>query len=87
MLANKFIDLLEAEKLLDPEMIEELRRQVSQSGNRLPVETLAKLLVDNEQLTKFQATRLVSQLKSGKTSGLAPTVNPVEEVNQDEEDY
>ncbi len=86
MLAYKFIDLLEAEKLLDPEMIEELRRQVSQSGNRLPVETLAKLLVDNEQLTKFQATRLVSQLKSGKTSGLAPTVNPVEEVNQDEED-
>lgn len=73
MLSNKFIDLLEAENLLDPEMIEELRRQVAQSGNRLPVETLAKLLVDNEQLTKFQATRLVSQLKSGRTAP-APVV-------------
>ncbi len=72
MLANKFIDLLESENLLDPEMIEELRRQVAQSGNRLPVETLAKLLVDNEQLTKFQATRLVSSLKSGNR----PASNP-----------
>ncbi len=72
MLANKFIDLIEAERLLDPEMIEELRRQVSQSGNRLPVETLAKLLVDNEQLTKFQATRLVSQVKGGGSTAAQP---------------
>ena len=78
MLANKFIDLLESENLLDPEMIDELRRQVSQSGNRLPVETLAKLLVDNEQLTKFQATRLVSRLKAYNAD--PGTSDPVDEL-------
>ncbi len=79
MLANKFIDLLESEKLLDPEMIEELRRQVAQSGNRLPIETLAKLLVENEQLTKFQAARLVSQVKEQRSAPKVDPVNPVED--------
>jgi hypothetical protein len=86
MLAHKFIDLLEAEELLDPEMIAELRRQVSQSGNRLPPETLAKLLVDNDQLTKFQATRLISQLKSGNSPAPAAPPKNTAPANRDEDD-
>ncbi|MFN3190356.1 MAG: PQQ-binding-like beta-propeller repeat protein [Aureliella sp.] len=60
--ASKFIDILEAEGLLSPEVIDELRRQVSESKTRLKPELLAKLLVDNGHLTKFQATKLISSM-------------------------
>jgi len=63
MAATQLIDLLENQGLLDPEVILELRRQVEQSKTRITTEAIAKLLVDNNQLTRFQATKLVSQLK------------------------
>ncbi len=61
--AKKFIDVLESEGLLSPEIVDELRRQVRESKTRLKPELLAKLLVDNGHLTKFQATKLVTELK------------------------
>ena len=63
MSANRFIDLLEEQKLLDPEVTVELRRTVAQSKMRVTIESLAKLLVENGQLTRFQATHLISQLQ------------------------
>ncbi|MEM8733657.1 MAG: PQQ-binding-like beta-propeller repeat protein, partial [Planctomycetota bacterium] len=60
--ASKFIDILEAEGLLSPEIVDELRRQVRESKTRLKPELLAKLLVDNGHLTKFQATKLISSM-------------------------
>ena len=62
MAASQFIALLESRGLLDPEIIVELYRQVEQSKIRVTPEAIAKLLVDNGQLTRFQATKLVTEL-------------------------
>lgn len=75
--ASKFIDLLESQELLSPEVIEELRRQLRESGARLKPELIAKLLVDNGHLTKFQATKLVSSL-SQEAEEPEPTPKPAD---------
>ena len=62
MAASQFITLLESRGLLDPEIIVELNRQVEQSKGRVTPEAIAKLLVENGQLTRFQATKLVTEL-------------------------
>ena len=62
MAASQFIALLESRGLLDPEIIVELHRQVEQSKIRITPEAIARLLVDNGQLTRFQATKLVTEL-------------------------
>ena len=62
MAASQFIALLESRGLLDPEIIIELYRQVEQSKVRVTPEAIAKLLVENGQLTRFQATKLVTEL-------------------------
>lgn len=62
MAASQFIALLESRGLLDPEIIAELHRQVEHSKVRVTPEAIAKLLVDNGQLTRFQATKLVTEL-------------------------
>ena len=65
MLANELIDRLERLGLLDQEIIEALRDQLQQGGARVTPEAVAKLLVDNGQLTRFQATKLIGELRSG----------------------
>jgi outer membrane protein assembly factor BamB len=64
MLANELIDRLERLALLDQEIIEALREQLEQGGTRVTPEAVAKLLVDNGQLTRFQATKLIGELRS-----------------------
>lgn len=66
MLANELIDRLERLGLLDQEIIEALREQLEQGGTRVTPEAVAKLLVDNNQLTHFQATKLIGELRSGE---------------------
>ncbi len=66
MLANELIDRLERLGLLDPEIIEALRQQLAEGGTRVTPEAVAKLLVDNGQLTHFQATKLIGELRSGQ---------------------
>jgi outer membrane protein assembly factor BamB len=65
MLAKELIDRLERLGLLDQEIIEALREQLEQGGTRVTPEAVAKLLVDNGQLTHFQATKLIGELRSG----------------------
>ncbi len=80
MSANHLIDLLEEQGLLDPEVILELRRTVVQSKTRITTESLAKLLVENGQLTRFQATRLVGQIQEATQSeneSPRPFSNPI----------
>ncbi|MCG8650060.1 MAG: PQQ-binding-like beta-propeller repeat protein [Pirellulales bacterium] len=69
MLANELIDRLERLGLLDQEIIEALREQLEQGGTRVTPEAVAKLLVDNGQLTHFQATKLIGELRSGEYQG------------------
>lgn len=64
MLAKELIDRLERLGLLDEEIIAALREQLEQSGVRVTPEAIAKLLVDNGQLTRFQATKMIGDLRS-----------------------
>ncbi len=66
MLANELIDQLERRGLLDQEIIEALREQLAQGGASVTPEAVAKLLVDNGQLTRFQATKLIGEIRSGE---------------------
>lgn len=98
-LAIKFIELLESKQLLSDDVIIELRRQVAESKVKLSPELIAKLLVDNGHLTKFQATRLVAELATGRPVasssgaakatedelGLAPSSSTVEVLLDDDE--
>ena len=64
MLAKDLIDRLEQLELLDRDIIEALRDQLQQSGARVTPEQVAKLLVDNGQLTTYQATKLIGDLRA-----------------------
>ncbi len=79
--AKQFIDLLESQQLLAPDILEELRRQVAESKTRLTTELLAKLLVDNGHLTKFQATKLIAEIKEPSAS----TKNKVDAIVDEDE--
>ncbi len=92
MAASQFIALLESRGLLDPEIIVELHRQVEQSKVRVTPEAIAKLLVENGQLTRFQATKLVTELNESLGSNKPdPSIalrggRPLEEVPVNDHD-
>ncbi|XZE21365.1 PQQ-binding-like beta-propeller repeat protein [Pirellulaceae bacterium SH449] len=67
MSASAFIRLLESRGLLDPQIISELDRQFGTANKKFTPESIAKFLVDNGHLTRFQATSLVTELN--KTLG------------------
>ena len=62
MLAERFLDELEARGMLESEVLADLRRQVSEMDRGVTPEAIAKLLVDHGHLTKFQATKLVTDV-------------------------
>ncbi len=62
MSARDFLDYLASQGLLDKTVLDDLRRQVKDSKSPVTAESIAKLLVNNGHLTKFQATKLVSQV-------------------------
>ena len=72
MQSKQFIEQLAAQQLLSPSIIDELRRQVAEVKSRLTPEMIAKLLVDNGHLTKFQATKLIADFK-GESERETPT--------------
>lgn len=80
--AKQFIELLEKQQLLSPEILDELRRQIAESKTRLTTELLAKLLVDNGHLTKFQATKLIAELREPAPPTAAA---PNESYDEDDE--
>ncbi len=82
MLANDLLNRLERLGLLDQEIIEALREQLSQSGARVTPEKIAQLLVENGQLTRFQATKLIGELRSDEYPPDADIAEaqPVEEL-------
>jgi outer membrane protein assembly factor BamB len=65
MSARDFLDLLESRGLLDETITADLRRQVGESAKGVTAETIAKLLVENGHLTRFQATKLVGEATEG----------------------
>jgi outer membrane protein assembly factor BamB len=83
-LAKKFIELLESKQLLSDEVIVELQRQVAESKAKLSPELLAKLLVENGHLTKFQASKLVAELAS-QTAKPSSSTTSSDTLSADEE--
>ncbi|MFM7515381.1 MAG: hypothetical protein ACKO3V_00400, partial [Pirellula sp.] len=76
MSASQFIQMLESKGLLDPESILELQKMVEQSKVRVTPEALARILVENGQLTRFQATKLVTELKQQQEASAAAKASP-----------
>jgi hypothetical protein len=62
MTANKVLDRAEELGMLDPKVIDELRRQVSESKFTVSAEAIVKVLVDKKHLTTFQAKKLVAEV-------------------------
>ncbi len=79
MLAKQFIAQLASQGLLAPDIVEELNRQVAESKSRLTPEVIAKLLVDNGHLTKFQATKIIANLKAS-TAKPEPVQEPPKKI-------
>ena len=72
MSATKVLDLAEKQGLLEPKVIADLRKQVAESRFVVTPEALAKVLVDHEHLTPFQARKLVASALGDPPSDPAP---------------
>lgn len=72
MLAKDLINRIERLGLLDQDILEALRQQLDQGGSRVTPEAVAKLLVDNGQLTSFQASKLIGELRSDQYADPEP---------------
>jgi len=59
MSIENFLERVEATGLINPALMTELRKRVSESNRRLRPEMIAKLLVDRGELTAAQARKLV----------------------------
>lgn len=86
MLANELIDRLERRGLLDQEIIEALREQLTEGGARVTPEAVAKLLVDNGQLTRFQASKLIGELRSPDYEDVVEAVDSNDDLTYFDDD-
>lgn len=86
MLANELIDRLERRGLLDQEIIEALREQLTEGGARVTPEAVAKLLVDNGQLTRFQASKLIGELRSADYEDVVEAVDSNDDLTYFDDD-
>jgi hypothetical protein len=60
--AKKVLDRVEELGMLEPKVIEDLRRQVAESKFSVSAEAIVKVLVDKKHLTQFQAKKLVAEV-------------------------
>lgn len=60
----EFVDVLAASNLLSPELVARIRKRVTDSGGSVDPRSIAKYLVDKNQLTHWQA----NQLLAGRTA-------------------
>ena len=75
MLVRELIKRLEASGLLDHEILEALRQQLEESGARVTPEAVLKLLVDNGHLTRFQATKIIGDLRDEMEDETTPATS------------
>ncbi|MGC4004375.1 MAG: hypothetical protein QM811_15175 [Pirellulales bacterium] len=92
MSAERFLDLLQTQKLIPEAVIGQLRNQLAKSTKPIPAQAVAKALIDKHLLSNHQATQLLNDLRpvavaATKTSttslendvGLAPLEPTVKE--------
>ncbi|QDV71386.1 outer membrane biogenesis protein BamB [Rosistilla carotiformis] len=82
VLARELIALIERRGLLDQEIVDALNQQMEEGGARVTPEAVAKLLVDNGHLTRYQATKLIGELRSDQYQEDEP--EPVEVAEEPE---
>ncbi len=78
--AEEFIAILEQKDLLDPDLVDDLRRRVEQSMAPVSAALLAKRLVDKGHLSRKLAQRLLDRAESEEAEETASVDEPVEEV-------
>ena len=61
MSAEKFIDHIAATGSVDDAILEKLRRKVAKSEQAVSIEKIVKVLMDQGHLTRFLATKLVTE--------------------------
>lgn len=76
--ARRFLDRVAERGLLEDQTIEELKKHIDNSLFDVPVEAVAKLLVDKGHLTAFQASKLVSEITASEEGASAPVAKPPE---------
>ncbi|HTN77662.1 MAG TPA: hypothetical protein VL096_20535, partial [Pirellulaceae bacterium] len=80
--AKLFLDRLETLALLDEKIVAQLRKQIAETKGPVTAETIAKVLVDNGQLTVFQAKKIISEITAPpeETQPIAKPVKPEPEL-------
>ncbi len=83
--AEEFIDILEQKDLLDPDLVQDLRRRIEQSMAPVSAALLAKRLVDKGHLSRKLAQRLLDRAEADVDEP-APPPAPLEEPALEEPD-
>ncbi len=84
--AEEFIKLLESKDLLDPEMIADLRKRVSQSMAPVRATLLARRLVDEGHLSRKLAQRLLDRAQEASPRPRPPQRERLKPEKTNEED-
>lgn len=83
--AEEFIDILEQKDLLDPDLVQDLRRRIEQSMAPVSAALLAKRLVDKGHLSRKLAQRLLDRAEAEIDEPATPPA-PLEEPEAEEPD-
>ena len=65
MSAEQFLEQVERMGLLDDAVVAQMRKQITSSSFRVTAEAVAEMLVKNGYLTRFQASKLLTQADTG----------------------
>ncbi|MFM2094210.1 MAG: hypothetical protein RIS70_1334, partial [Planctomycetota bacterium] len=71
MSAEKFVDHLESQGLLEPALVKQVRQKIARSSSPVKPEAVAKMLVDAGHLTAFLAKKALTECGAAATP--APT--------------
>ncbi|MCI0361770.1 MAG: hypothetical protein L0211_25065, partial [Planctomycetaceae bacterium] len=82
MSASKVLDLAQRQGLLEPKVIDELRRQIAESKFVVTPEAIAKVLVDHGHLTAFQARKLVNSALEEVADPSVPSAPPAPKTSK-----
>ena len=72
MKLSEFVDLIEAREFMAKSQIASIRRQMAAGKLEMTIDELARFLVDRRRLTKYQAKKLLAEIKAGTQASSIP---------------
>lgn len=72
MKLSEFVDLIEAREFMAKSQIASIRRQMTAGKLEMTIDELARFLVDRRRLTKYQAKKLLAEMKTGTRASSIP---------------